>query len=208
MFRTLPQVAPSAPEVGDRPRETPGTLAPSSIDLSSGIQIGIGPQYVTVLSDEMQLKNPPQPSFADGGTLSLDVVLGTWRLGYSKQFLRRPLITPVSYRGFSANFIGVDTDQFWAFYGWRPSISLYLGAGLGGEYRLIRLGSNFVNPTTQTVSTVDTRTVVEVQAVGAVLADWAFSPPFSLQVRYEQEEGGHLLEVDGLTFEIAYLVSF
>ena len=187
------------PEIGgDRPRRTPEPLREGRILTDAGVEVSAGPTSVSIESHELQFKQGPKELFSDGAILSADVVLDDWRLAYSKLLLRRTLEPGSFYRGTQVDFLGVDVDQFWAFYGWRPGHSLYLGAGVGYEYRLIRLSAAGTNVATLT----------ENLGVAALIADWAVSPPIMLQFRLFQEEGGRLITISGTTYQLGYIVPF
>lgn len=187
------------PEIGgDRPRRTPEPLQEGRILPDSGIEVSAGPVSVSIESHVLQFKQGPKDLFSDGAILSADVVLDDWRLAYSKLLLRRPLEPGVSYQGTPVDFLGVDVDQFWVFYGWRPVHALYLGAGAAYEYRLVRLSAAGTNVATLT----------ENLGAGALIADWAVSPPIMLQFRVFQEEGGHIVTISGTTYQLGYIVPF
>jgi hypothetical protein len=183
---------------GDRPRVAPDPLREGRILPDSGVEVGAGALSVSVESHLLQFKQGPQDLLSDGAILSADVVLDDWRLSYSKVLLRRHLESGAFYQGNAVDFIGVDEDQFWAFYGWRPHHSLYLGAGVGYEYRLVRLS----------VDGAPVATLTENLGAGAVVASWAIAPPITLQFRAFQEEGGRIITVSGTTFELGYIVPF
>ncbi len=187
------------PEIGgDRPRRTPEPLREGRILPDSGVEVSAGPISVSVESHVLQFKQGPQDFFTDGAILSADVVLDNWRLAYSKLLLRRSLESGTTYQGTPVDFLGVDVDQFWAFYGWRPGHALYLGAGVAYEYRLVRLSAAGANVVTLT----------ENLGAGALIADWAVSPPVMLQFRVLQEEGGHIVTISGTTYQLGYIVPF
>ncbi|HUJ75402.1 MAG TPA: hypothetical protein VL359_11110 [bacterium] len=189
------QTVPPALE-SDRPRRP---LVPAAIiNPESTVEVGVGPHFLTVKSDKLQLNQQGGDAFSDGADFSLDWVHGGLRLGYERQLLRVAVPATTTYLGSTLNFLAMDADQFWAFEGWRPSRNWYLAAGVGLEYRLLRLE--------QSGSRV--ATVTESLPVGALMADWYFAPPIAVQLRAYQEEGGHLLTLSGYTVLLSYLVPY
>jgi hypothetical protein len=102
----------------------------------------------------------------------------------------------------------VDADQLWAFAGFRPLASLYLGIGAGAQYRLVRIRQDPARlPATVTpAKTTDLLAESEVTALGGLLADWVIALPFSLQVRIVREDYGKRVLLDSTLIQLAYLV--
>ena len=183
---------------GDRPRDVPDSLRAGRVLPGSGMEIGVGSTFLSIESETLHLKQGPKGFLGDGAILSVDLVLETVRLGYVKMFVRRGLEAGTTYHGTAVDFLGVDADQLWAFYGWRPVSTVYLGAGVGFEYRLVRLSGAGVNITTLT----------ETLGLGALIVDWAVSSPRTVQFRIVQEETGHLVTMSGTALQLGYIVPF
>jgi hypothetical protein len=183
---------------GDRPRRTPDPLRPDAVAPNSGVEVGVGGPLVSIDSRRLNFSQGPQRFMSDGALLSADIVLDRWRLEYAKLLLRRPLEAGTAYHNNPVNFVGVDADQFWAFYGWWPLYNLYLGGGLGYEYRLTRLS----NSGSSVKAFTDTLTI------RGVIADWAVSPPVTLRFRVYDEDGGGIVHISGTAVQIGYIVPF
>jgi hypothetical protein len=189
---------------GDRPRQVPEALREGRILPDQGVEVGVGANFVNITSSRLHVSQGPRDFLTDGALLSADVIFQNWRLEYSKLLLRRQLPSGTTFRGSSVDFLGVDVDQFWAFYGWRPVHWAYFGAGLGYEYRLLRLSNSRIAVLQQT----SVATLTENLGVAGLIADWAVSPPITLQFRAFQEEGGRTVTLGGTAVQLGYIVPF
>jgi hypothetical protein len=173
-------------------------LSEGRIQPDSGVEVSAGALSMSVESHRIQFKQGPRDLLSDGAILAADLVLRDWRFSYSKILLRRPLEAGAQYLGVSVDFLGVDVDQFWGYYGFRPFHPLYVGAGLAYEYRLTRLSA----------AGATVVTVTENLGAAGLIVDWAISPPITLQLRVMQEDGGHLVTISVTTYQLGYIVPF
>jgi hypothetical protein len=188
-----------SPDIGgDRPRGYPDALRPDSVAPNSGVEVGVGGPFVSIESSRLNFSQGPQRFMSDGALLSADIVLDQWRFEYAKLLLRRALEAGTTYNNTPVNFVGVDADQFWAFYGWWPLYNLYLGAGLGYEYRLTRLSN----------SGSSVKAFTDSLALRGVVANWAVSPPITLRFRAYEEDRGGIVHISGTALQIGYIVPF
>jgi hypothetical protein len=207
---TPPIIPPRSPGFpsdigGDRPRTTPDALRPDAVPPDSGVEVGVGAPIVSIQSHELQFMQGPKGFMSDGALLSADIVLNQWRFEYAKLLLRRTLDAGTAYKGTPVNFIGIDADQLWTFYGWWPYHNIYLAAGAGVEYRLTRLSNSTVGTTT-TPQTV--KAFTDNLTVWGFLANWAVSPPITLKFRAFQEEGGGIVRISGTAIQVGFIVPF
>ncbi|MFI5399755.1 MAG: hypothetical protein ACHQZQ_01720 [SAR324 cluster bacterium] len=183
---------------GDRPRPAPDVLKPDAVAPNRGVEVGVGGPAVNLNSHRLGFSQGPHQLLSDGALLSADIVLDQWRLEYAKLLLRRGVNEGTTYQNLPVNFVGVDADQFWAFYGWWPRYNLYLAGGLGYEYRLTRLSE----------SGTRVKAIVDWLAVWGAMADWAVFPPFTLRFRLFAEDGNGIVDINGATLQIGYIVPF
>lgn len=199
----LPRQPPPTPErvypdVVDRPLQPPDILRDDWIDPDSGVQIGLGPHAAALHYPRLKVSDNPNANVSEGVVISANVLLGGLRLGYSRQFYRRVLPAGTQVKGQPVNLLAVDTDQFWATLGWRPWYRLFLGAGAGLEYRLIRVRQDATERITETATL----------GMGALMADLLIATPFSLQVRVVREDTSRQLYLDSTVIQLAYLIPF
>jgi len=183
---------------GDRPRPVPDALKPDAVAPNKGVEVGVGGPAVNLDSHRLGFSQGPHQLLSDGALLSADIVLDQWRLEYAKLLLRRGVNEGTTYQNHPVNFVGVDADQFWAFYGWWPRYNLYLAGGLGYEYRLTRLSE----------SGTSVKAIVDWLAVWGLMADWAVFPPFTLRFSLFAEDGSGIVDVNGAALQIGYIVPF
>lgn len=186
------------PGAVDRPLEPPEMLRDDRIDPDSGVQITLGPHAVALQYPKLKIADPPKAALAEGVVISANVLLGDLRLGYSRQFYRRVLPAGTQVKGQPANFLAIDSDQFWATLGWRPWYRLFLGASAGAEYRLIRVRQD----------TTDLLTETDTLGIAGLMADFLIATPFSLQVRVTREDPSRGLRLDSTVVQVAYLIPF
>lgn len=187
---------PLAPQGLDqlaRPADTRAAL--QTIDLSRGLRFGLGIQQMQVASSALDIELDGKPPFADGVLISMDAILGNFRLGYARRIYRRDLPPDTTLDGQAVDFLAFESDQLWVFHGISPLRTLYLGYGAGVMSRRYTLlpadGSDAVQDT-------------EALAVGGLMADYAFAPPFTLQLRLTADGGGRLARVWAATLTLAY----
>lgn len=194
---------PPAPErvypgAADRALAPPEFLRDGGVDPDFGVQIGLGPHAVAAHVPKLKLDDTPGGNVSEGVVISADILLGTFRLGYGRQFYRRDLPPASTYNGQPANFLSVDGDQFLAMAGWRPWHWLYLGAIGGGVYRLIHIK--------QDSSTLLTKT--ETAAVFGVLASLQVASPFGVELRMLWEAPNRIVRLDSTVLQLTYLIPF
>jgi len=176
-----------------RPADTQGAL--QTIDLSRGLRFGLGIQQMHVQSPALDTALDGKPPFADGVLLSLDAILGDFRVGYARRIYRRDLPENTTLDGQAVDFLAFESDQLWVFHGFSPLRTLYLGYGAGVMSRRY----TFL-PADDGAPVQDT----EALAVGGLMADYAFAPPFTLQLRLTADGGGKLVRVWAATLTLAY----
>ncbi len=187
----------------------PAALGPGRVDPAWGFQFGWGLHHLTVEAPGLNEEFQPRSFTKDGTSLTLDFVLGGFRLGYIRQYFRREPARGILFEGAWVTLVGFESDQFWAYHGFRPWRLLYLGYGLGWQRREISVKRETVLASGATVS-APTIGITESVAMGGLMLDWAFALPFSLQVRTVREEGGagRFLRVSGETLILAYVAPF
>jgi hypothetical protein len=190
--------APPASEPPARPIPTPEALGEARVDPRWGFQFAWGLHNLDLEVPEVGTTFEPRSLTKDGVSLTLELVLGAFRLGYLRQVFRREPSEAIIFRGDTVTLLGYESDQFWAFHGFRPWAALYLGYGLGWQRREISV---------QRTSEAQVAFSEDLAMAGVIL-DWAFTPPFSLQVRSVREEGGKFFRVSGETILLAYIVPF
>lgn len=200
---TPPRQPPPQPErvypgAADRALVAPEFLQEGGVNPDFGVQIGLGPHAVAAHVPKLKLDDSPGVNVSEGVTISADVLLGAFRLGYSRQFYRRDLPPASSYSGQPANFLSVDGDQFLAMAGWRPWHWLYVGVIGGGVYRLIQVK--------QDSSTLLTKT--ETAAIFGVLAGLQVASPFGVELRMLREAPDRVVRLDSAILQITYLIPF
>ncbi len=200
---SVPRQPPPPPEriypgAADRALLPPEILRDDRIDPDSGVQISLGPHEVALRYPKLKLNESPNAAPSEGVVISANVLFGDLRLGYSRQFYRRALPAGTQVRDKPANFLAIDSDQFWATLGWRPWYRLYLGVSAGAEYRLIRVRQDATDILTET----DTLAIV------GLIADFLITTPFSLQVRVTREDPSRALRLESTVVQIAYLIPF
>lgn len=181
----------------DRPAKLPESLQ-HPVNLRRGIQFGIGTHNLTVTSEPLQTELPRKGSFSDGATLHVDWLLDSFRLSYLRQQYRPELDAGQmpAYEGKTLERIAFDSDQVWAYHGWRPWYPLYLGYGLGFLRREVSL-------------TADDNTKKEFSeslAMAGLLLDYAFTAPVSIQIRMVWEDDGGFFQVSGNIIFLSYSV--
>ena len=127
--------------------------------------------------------------------LSLDAILGDFRLGYARRIYRRDLPEGVTLDGQAVDLLAFEADQLWVFHGFSPRRTLYLGYGAGlmsRRYTFVRADDG--DPIQDT----------EALAVGGLMADYAFAPPFTLQLRLTADGGGEQVRIWAATLTLAY----
>lgn len=176
-----------------RPADTQGSL--QTIDLTRGLRFGLGIQQVQVQSAALDTDLEGKPPFADGVLLSLDAILGDFRVGYARRIYRRDLPADTTLDGQVVDFLAFESDQLWVFHGFSPWRTLYLGYGAGVmSRRYTFLPADDGDPVQDT----------EALAVGGLMADYAIAPPFTLQLRLTADGGGKLARVWAATLSLAY----
>lgn len=179
---------------GDRPRGASQGSSANAV-LNSGVEIGVGALFVSLNSRVLNVQQGPGSILSDGLLITATYLAGNWRLEYAKLLLRRDLPKGTVYGNDAVNNLAVDADQFLAIYGWRPVYPLYLGGGLGYEHRVVRIGSTVAALTDNPL-------------LAAAVAEWAVSPPVTLQLRAFQEEQVDLLTIGGLVLQFGSIVTF
>ena len=179
----------------DRPLKLPDSLR-HPVNLRRGIQFGIGTHNITVTSEALQTELPKKSSFSDGGSLHVDWLLDSFRLSYLRQQYRPELESNIPYEGKTLARVAFDSDQIWAYHGWRPWYPLYLGYGLGFLRREVSLTAD--DDTKKEFS--------ESLAMAGLLLDYAFAAPVSIQIRMVWEEDGGFFQVSGNTVFLSYSV--
>jgi hypothetical protein len=200
---TPPRQPPPPPErvypgAADRTLSPPEFLRDAGMDPDFGVQIGLGPHAVAAHVPTLNLDDTPGAVVSEGVVISADVLLGSFRLGYSRQFYRRNLPAGTSYKGEPANFLSVDGDQFVATAGWRPWHWLYLGMIGGGVYRLIHIRQDSGSLLTKT----------ETAAVFGVLANLQVASPFGLELRLLREAPHRIVRLDSTILQLTYFIPF
>ena len=199
----LPREPPPSPErvypgAVDRPLQPPEVLRDDRIDPDAGVQIGLGVHSTAVHYPRLKVSDDATANASEGVVISANVLMGDLRLGYSRQFYRRILPAGTQVKGQPVNFLAIDTDQFWAMLGWRPSYRLFLGAGAGLGYRLIRVRQDATDRITET----------QTLGMGALMAELLIATPFSLQLRVVREDSRRNLYLDSSVLQLAYQIPF
>jgi len=185
----------------DRPLATPPALQPGRPDPERGVQIDLGVHSLRLRADEPDVDIPPGPAFSDGALLGVELVRPTWRVAYARRLYRHELPDGAVFNGTAVDFLSMESDQAWGFYGIRPLRTLYLGAGLGVAHRRLR----FSAPGS---STATAETAQETRTLVGLMADWAVFLPFSLQLRSERDTGDGLVNLDVTTFALSFHVPY
>lgn len=186
--------------------ELPESLGPEGIDPTWAFQFGWGLHNLTVDAPELGVELQPRSVTKDGVSVSLDLLLGPFRVGYVRQFFRREPSEEILLEGDRVTLLGYESDQLWVFHGFRPVRRFYLGYGLGWQRREITVRRETVTETG--TEAAPTLAFTESLAMAAVMVDWLFAPPFSLQVRSVREESGKFFQAAGETLLLAYVVPF
>ena len=185
------------------PLRVPEVLQGTPLDPRSGFQFGLGIHRFSVEAEAPALLLEPGSPFSDGASLALEWVIGGFRLGYTRQIYRREVPAGTTFgdckfANCDVNLLGFDADQFWVFHGFRPWLPLYFGYGVGWQWREIF----FRHPSNE-------KTVrKEELTMGGLMIDYAFAPPFGLQLRGVREKSGKVLNAGGATIFLSYLVPF
>ena len=185
--------SPETSQSTDRPVVLPDPLQ-HTLNLRRGIQFGFGTHNITVTSEPLQREWPSDSSFSDGASLHVDWLLDSFRLSYLRQQYRPELQGNLSYQGQSIRRVAFDSDQLWAYHGWRPWYPLYLGYGLGYLRREVSLtagGSMKIE-------------FSESLAAAGLMLDYAFAAPASIQIRMVWEEDGGFFQVSGNQVFLSY----
>lgn len=182
----------------EEPLAPPAPLAPGRIDPDHGLQFGLGLPYTVVTSDALDVRLEGGTLTSTGAIVNLDAAVGPFRIGYVRQLYRRPLPEGTQYRGSPVDFLSFDSDELWAFHGFRPVYPLYLAYGLGWRHRLVRL---LVDNAVQT-------TERESQFAAGLMVDYAVALPFTLQLRYTQDLSGTLVRQQSLALHLTYVAPF
>ncbi|MBI4081264.1 MAG: hypothetical protein HY423_01505 [Candidatus Lambdaproteobacteria bacterium] len=195
---------PAAPY--DLPVRVPEPMRPEHIEPDHGFQIALGSPFLTLRSEETGAELGSGPLFARGAELNAMAVWSAARLGYARSVYRGKLTSAAQYKGDAFNFVGIESDQLWLFHGLRAGRAWFFGYGLGVQQRLVQLRQCSGRDATTTCS--DVAAVKETLGIGALMIEWSFATPFSLQLRETWDESGHLLSLSGHTVLLAYIVPF
>lgn len=188
--------APPGEQFSAQPVTEPESLAQPST-LRRGIQFGAGTHGITVKSEPLQTELQKEGTFSDGGGIHIDWLLDSLRLSYVRQLYRPEIPAGLSYENQTLSRLAFDSDQLWAFHGFRPWYPLYLGYGLGYQRREITLtttGSEIIQ-------------FSESLAMAGLMMDYAFAPPASLQIRFVWEDDGGFVQATGYYLFLSYTVS-
>lgn len=188
--------APAEEQVTARPVDLPESLAQPS-GLRRGIQFGAGTHGITVKSEPLQTVLQRDSSFSDGAGLHVDWLLDSVRLSYVRQIYRPEIPDGLSYENQTLSRLSFDSDQLWAFHGFRPWYPLYLGYGFGFQRREITL----------TTTAGEKIEFSESLAMAGLVMDFAFAPPASIQIRFVWEDDGGFLQATGYYLFLSYAVS-
>ncbi len=164
-----------------------------------GFRFGIGTQYVSAQSETLNAELTDGVPFSDGTYISFELVMGSLRLAVGRRIYRHELLDEPLLEGQAVNFVGFESNQIWSYYGISPIPSLYLGAGLGWITRRYSF---------TTVNEVGDIEISETLLASGVIVDYGISLPFTLQLRWTQDEPDGLFVVSGLTLGIAYHAPF
>ncbi|HKI97363.1 MAG TPA: hypothetical protein VKB51_02700 [bacterium] len=191
----VPLPADLGPEV---PVPTPTPLLPGQPDPRRGLQFGLGLPVVDLHSEKLGVHLRGGKPSQTGVMLQVDAVRDPFRLGYVRQLYRTDLPAGTTLDGQAVDALSVDSDQLWAFHGFRLWHSLYLAYGLGWQRRQIRLLE----------AGVAVRGLSESGFVGGLQADWAVALPFSLQLRLFGDLRPGLVELRVATLQLAFIAAF
>lgn len=190
------------PEPADLPRQLPESQRPGYIDPAQGLQMAIAAPYLRMRSRRLGGAGPPESVFSQGAAVGVGAVWPAFRVGYERLIYRTELREPVTFRGETVNFVGIESDQVWLFHGVRPLRQLFLGYGAGVQHRQIQLSEC---PETSDPCTSVAR-IAETLSMAGLISEWAFAPPFALQLRGYWEEEGKLVTLSGYSVMLAYIV--
>jgi len=170
-----------------------------TIDPTNGIAVYFGMHRLQVQAQDPPMVMQDTTLLSSGADFGVDFIWPYYRIGYSHQIYRHGVPAGTRYQGQELGMVGYDADQLWLFVGPRPHPRLFMGLGVGYQYRLIRYQPKDPNQTAITKTE-------KILAPGALL-EWAFSPPFSLGLRQVWEPKGNLLQVTGPTLFLSMTVS-
>lgn len=174
------------------------TASGESADPARGIRFGLGFPFLEVTSDSLN-QDVAGGKFGDTGLmLNLEVLLGSFQVGYVRQIYRKSLDADVTFNASGVDTLAFDADQVWGFHVFRAGGSLTLGYGLGLQRRAVRLLLNDVAIFEK----------AESGALAGLMAEWAFAPPFSLNLRLFQDLSGDILRQRGVSLQLNYGAGF
>jgi hypothetical protein len=182
----------------ERPVPTPEPLQPGRADPRHGLQIGLGLPVVDLRSEALALHLRGGKPSQTGVLMQVDWVSDPYRAGYARQLYRTGLPEGTALDGTAVDALSFDADQLWGFLGFRPAHSLYLGAGLGWQRRVIRL----------LAGAAQVSLVREQNPLAGLLADWSVGLPFSLQLRVCEDLRPGLLRVQTASLQLALTAAF
>lgn len=198
-----PSGGPSAMEAFIKPVGNPSSLEEGTRVHTSGFQFSVGAfgyavnfKDVTYTSSGLHVKR--QTPFSNGASLSLNWLMDSFQLGFTRQVFRHSPPAATFYSGAELSLVSFTSDEIWAYHGFRPWLELYLGYGLGYARREIILYHSNGGLTGLTESV----------PLGMLLADWSFSVPFSLRLKVHKEGDENRLKIMGTSLHLAYLIPF
>jgi hypothetical protein len=162
------------------------------------VQFGLGFPYLEVESRYLDEPIQGGAPASRGVYITVQAALESFRLGYVRHLFRAPLPEGATFAGAAASELAFDSDQLWAFHGVRPLSSLYLGYGLGWQYRQVRVRRDGLTLLRRS----------EQGWLSGLMADWAVGLPFSLQLRLFQHLEGDLIRERGATLQLSYLAGY
>jgi hypothetical protein len=182
----------------EQPVPTPAPLQPGRSEPGSGLQFGLGLPVVDLRSEALGVHLQGGKPSQTGVLLQVEALWDPFRAGYARQLYRTELPAGTTLDGMAVDALSFDSDQFWAFHGFRPYHSLYLGYGLGLQRRQVRV----------LAAGLPVRTLNEATLQGGLLADWAVGPPFSLELRLFGDVRGRFLRERAAALQLAFTAAF
>lgn len=196
-FPTAVAQQPAAPQTV--PPAGVGEPSPPAVPASGWeVRFGLGFPSVTVESDSLNRRLEGGKVAESGVVMNLDLLLESIRIGYVRQLYRKTLSEDVRFEGASAETLSFDSDQVWIFHGLRALDALYLGYGLGWQRRTVRVRSGGMILVEKSESGF----------MGGLVAEWAFSLPFSLNLRIFSDLNGGFIEQRGAALQFNYQAEF
>lgn len=201
----LPVAAQPAPAPGldadlgpERPVALPDPLTSPQLDPRQALHFGVGLPVMDVRSEQLGERLQGGAPVDRGVLMHVDAVSDPWRFGYVRQLFRANLPEGTTFAGASVDALAIDSDQLWAFHGWRVHHSVYLGYGLGWQRRRVRVLSEGY----------PVRTLSESTFMAGLLADWVFRAPFALELRAFGDLSEGFVETRGTSLQLSYTVGF